>query len=87
MATTTKKPAAKNAQPIPMIYLVPPGADGLLTKAQICRLLTISETRLKEMIRTGEYPTPSTHLGNRPRWTVATHNDWLARRCSGGGTA
>jgi predicted DNA-binding transcriptional regulator AlpA len=60
---------------------VPPAADVLMSKYQVADGLGVSVTHLKKMISTGEYPPPDTHIGNRPKWHVQAHNEWLARRC------
>jgi predicted DNA-binding transcriptional regulator AlpA len=63
------------------IISFPSGARGLLGKAQIIALLGVSLRTFQGMRSAGQYPPPDTHLGNLPRWTVETHNAWIAERC------
>jgi hypothetical protein len=64
--------------------MIPPGAEALLGKAQICAALGISLRTLQSMLAAGEYPPADTRIGLFPRWRVATHNAWIDARCTKG---
>jgi hypothetical protein len=81
---TTKarpKPKPKPKGSAPAAAPLPPGCDALLSRAQVRFALGgISERKLDGMLSAGEMPPPDDHIGNRPRWHVATFNAWLAAR-------
>jgi hypothetical protein len=58
---------AKPRATLPLMFTVPPGSEGLLTKAQIAGLLSIGESLLKKMIADGEYPEADIRLGRSNR--------------------
>lgn len=74
MKTRTKPAAPKAADPIP------PGADALLNRHQVCAALGgISLRTLDKMLANGEYPQPDQPVAGGRRWHVATHNAALAK--------
>lgn len=67
-------PPRKAADPIP------PGADALLNRQQVCAALGgISLRTLDKMLALGEYPPPDARVAGGKRWHVATHNEALAK--------
>jgi hypothetical protein len=61
----------------PVAKALPPGAEGLMDKADVCTALRCGERKLDEMLSTGEYPSCDLRIGDRPRWRVGTHNRWI----------
>ena len=77
------KPQAKAPSLKPPAVL-PPGAVALLSLRQIAGSLDVGRTKLRQMIASGEYPPPDTHLGAQaPRWHQDTHAEWCAARKGG----
>lgn len=79
-ATANAKPRAKPKETLPIMFTVPPGTSGLLSKYQVAALLSIGMTMFKGMVATGEYPPADVRLGKLARWKVDTHNEWVASR-------
>jgi predicted DNA-binding transcriptional regulator AlpA len=77
-ATKTKR----SAKPPPTIetMALPPGTEALLTVSQVSAAIGVTTRHLHKMISADAYPKPSLTIGNRPRWTVADHNQWVSIR-------
>lgn len=70
MATKTKKREATT-----VVRVLPAGLDGLLSRADVQRLLSVGTTRFRAMLADGDYPKADVPLGKTmPRWSYAAHN-------------
>jgi hypothetical protein len=74
MSTRTKKREATT-----VVRVLPAGLDGLLSRQDVQRLLSVGTTRFREMLANGEYPRADVPLGRTmPRWSYAAHNAAVA---------
>lgn len=81
-AELTERDAANIRRALPVTFNVMLNADGLLSKRQISALLGVSASKFRSLRVKEGYPDPDTFMGKMPRWTVASHNEWLAKRCA-----
>ena len=56
---------------------LPPGAEPLLAKEQICALINYSPRSFDSLLSSGGYPPADLALNRFPRWRVETHNGWV----------
>jgi hypothetical protein len=63
---------------------MPTDFEYLLGKADICRVVAISERTLQSMMSSGEFSKPDLYLGDLPRWKISTYQAWLRKRLRGG---
>lgn len=55
------------------------GPDGLLSRAEICRRLSISRWTLIRWVAAGTFPPPTYRLGRWQRWEHEIIREWLLR--------
>jgi hypothetical protein len=73
MATKAKTPKARSEP------FVPSTAAVLLDKYAVAKALGCSVRKLGELMAAGTYPKPDAKIGILNRWTVAAHNEAVAK--------
>jgi predicted DNA-binding transcriptional regulator AlpA len=68
------------------LNVLPTGIEALLGYTEVAQALGIARRTLCSMIARGEYPAPEIDLGNKSKWTLSTHNAWVAHRKQQGRT-
>ena len=83
LAPTSKPPhvrPAREAIPLALAGCAPePLATRLLTKAEVCERMKVSERGLDKMVGRREFPSP-VKLGKRHFWSHIPVDHWLSRK-------
>lgn len=80
MSEATSEPRRKHRRKREM-DIIPPGCAVLLSKEQIRTAIGVSSRTFDGMLSSGKYPKHDARIGAFPRWTVETHNAWIAAQC------